>query len=223
VQRPVRAWEVWNEENAAPYWDFPDPAEYAAMLVAVRAALRSADPDARIVLGGLADVQGDPARGEMTAQAFLRGVVAAAGPDAFDAVAVHAYHPQAAVAAQRVRAVVDAVKTLGGRQRSGAPRQQVWLTEFGRSTATGGAAADRVQAEWLGGFLNTVLRYRDAWNLGPLVAYAMRDARVPSESYHQLGLRRTNDDDTDGGAKPAWDALVAAASGGATVGLPTLR
>jgi hypothetical protein len=223
VQRPIRAWEIWNEENAAPYWDVPNPAEYAAMLVAVRAGLRAADPEARIVLGGLADVQGDPARGESAPLTFLRGVIAAAGPNSFDAVAMHAYHPDPAVAAQRVRAVAQTLKALGGQQRNGAPRHQVWLTEFGRSTAAGGAAAERMQAAWLGTFLNTVLLNREAWNLGPLVAYAMRDAPVPSESYHLLGLRRTNNDDTDAGAKPAWNALVAAASSGATVALPALR
>src|SRR4029077_1506715 len=69
---PVRVWEIWNEQNAAPYWDEPDPASYGAALVAARAGLRSADPAARILLGGLADVEARPGSHEITPAAFLR-------------------------------------------------------------------------------------------------------------------------------------------------------
>ena len=52
----VRYYQIWNEPNLLGEWGGrpPDPAEYLAMLRAVGQAIRAADPDARIVLAGLA-------------------------------------------------------------------------------------------------------------------------------------------------------------------------
>ena len=52
----VRYYQIWNEPNLFGEWGGrpPDPAEYLAMLRAVGQAIRAADPDARIVLAGLA-------------------------------------------------------------------------------------------------------------------------------------------------------------------------
>ena len=67
-----------------------DPALYGYLLRDVRAALRKADPSARIVFGGLAyptsysSTRYDP-------NAFLRQAIATVGRDGFDALAVHVY------------------------------------------------------------------------------------------------------------------------------------
>lgn len=52
----VRYYQIWNEPNLFGEWGGrpPDPAEYLAMLRAVGQAIRAADPEARIVLAGLA-------------------------------------------------------------------------------------------------------------------------------------------------------------------------
>ena len=39
----MKVWEVWNEPNIAPFWELPNPAEYAALLQATRARLRKVD------------------------------------------------------------------------------------------------------------------------------------------------------------------------------------
>lgn len=50
----VAAWEIWNEEDASLWWaSGPDPAAYAALLKAAYPAVKSADPRATVVLGGL--------------------------------------------------------------------------------------------------------------------------------------------------------------------------
>src|SRR5205085_2459864 len=49
-------WEVWNEENIALFWPTkPDAAEYSALLKATAQTIRAADPNAKVVLGGLAN------------------------------------------------------------------------------------------------------------------------------------------------------------------------
>lgn len=45
----AKIWSLWNEPNILPFWSpQPDPARYAQMMKAVRAAVRRADPEAQI-------------------------------------------------------------------------------------------------------------------------------------------------------------------------------
>jgi hypothetical protein len=51
--RPIRIWQIWNEPNFKYFAARPNPAQYGKLVVQSYADLRSADPGARIVLGGL--------------------------------------------------------------------------------------------------------------------------------------------------------------------------
>ena len=59
---PIEAWEIWNEENNGFWWDGDvSPTGYAQVFAATRDALRSVDPQALAVVGGLAfDANGQP-------------------------------------------------------------------------------------------------------------------------------------------------------------------
>jgi hypothetical protein len=99
---PVRHWQVWDEPDAAT----PDPAaagagcfgtpgdaasagaQYAALLAAAYPAVKAADPDASVVLGGL-----ELACSDCPAHGFLRGLLAAGGGAAFDILDFHADVP----------------------------------------------------------------------------------------------------------------------------------
>ena len=220
---PIRVWEVWNEQNAAPYWDNPDPEQYAAALTAARYGLRSADPSARVLFGGLADVGDTPRPGEIKPAPFLRRAIAAVGPDAFDAVAVHAYHPDPAVAIERVQEIVQTLRTYAGRQSDGQPRHQIWITEFGAPGYAGDAASNRRQSDFVKTFVDTMVQNRSRWNIGPLLPYCLRDLKVASEQWHVLGMRRTTAEDTDAGAKASWDTLLRRTRNAPDLPLPVLR
>jgi Cellulase (glycosyl hydrolase family 5) len=76
----VAAYEIWNEEDAPAWWSGgPDPVAYTRLLQATYPAVKAAEPNATVVLGGLTgnDYQ------------FLEGVYAAGGKGYFDAVGVH--------------------------------------------------------------------------------------------------------------------------------------
>jgi hypothetical protein len=76
----VAAYEIWNEEDSPSWWTgAPDPAAYAQLLKATYPVLKTDDPSATVVLGGLTgnDYQ------------FLAGVYQAGGKGSFDAVGVH--------------------------------------------------------------------------------------------------------------------------------------
>ncbi len=50
---PIRSWQIWNEPNISRYWDQPFAPSYVALLRAAHAAVKRADPGARVVLGAL--------------------------------------------------------------------------------------------------------------------------------------------------------------------------
>jgi hypothetical protein len=230
-KRPMRVWEVWNEPNIAPFWDTPDPALYGYLLREVKARLRAVDPGARILFGGLAypttysSTRHDPLE-------FLRQVIATVGAHRFDALAVHVYRADANANVNTLIAnTVNALRTYGGTQLSGAPRHQLWLNEFGRPTALDNpssvtderANSERSQQAWLDAMVNGLLPHRTDWNLGPFMWYSMRDAQSPTASWLRQGLRRTNADDSDAGPKPAWDAYASRSSSAGLLNLPVPR
>jgi hypothetical protein len=76
----VAAYEIWNEEDASAWWaGAPDPAAYTRLLQAAYPAVKSADPAAKVVLGGLTGNDYN----------FLQGVYQAGGKGYFDAIGVH--------------------------------------------------------------------------------------------------------------------------------------
>jgi hypothetical protein len=216
-KRPAMVWEVWNEPNIAPFWDFPSPADYGALLKETAAALRAADPAVRVLFGGLA-YPSTPSATKLEPNGFLRDVIAAVGADHFDALALHNYRPNPGRAVNTLIAgTVATLKTYAGTTSDGASRKQVWLNEFGRPTLPDDpatpedeqAASEAAQRDWLETFLGLLLPHRPDWNLGPVMWYSLRDAPAPTASWERQGLRRTTLEDTDGGPKPSWDAYTA--------------
>ena len=51
---PIRMWQIWNEPNITAFWpQQPYYARYVALLRAAHAAIKSADPTAKVVLAGM--------------------------------------------------------------------------------------------------------------------------------------------------------------------------
>jgi hypothetical protein len=76
----VTAYEIWNEEDEPRWWTgAPDPVAYSQLLKATYPAVKTVDPNAQVVLGGLTG-------NDFT---FLEGVYANGARGSFDAVGVH--------------------------------------------------------------------------------------------------------------------------------------
>jgi hypothetical protein len=76
----VAAYEIWNEEDSPQWWaGAPDPAAYTRLLQSAYTAIKTTDPNAEVVLGGLTGNDYN----------FLEGVYQAGGKGSFDAVGVH--------------------------------------------------------------------------------------------------------------------------------------
>jgi hypothetical protein len=51
--RPIRTWQIWNEENFEYFVARPNPAEYGSLVKLSYSAIKAVDPGAKVVLGGL--------------------------------------------------------------------------------------------------------------------------------------------------------------------------
>jgi hypothetical protein len=98
--RPVRTWEIWNEQNLTSYWcPAPDAHRYAEMFVLAAEAVKRIRPNASVVVGGM--TLASPSGSAVDPGSFLRAAVAhrPALAQLADAVAVHVY-PQGSIEQQ---------------------------------------------------------------------------------------------------------------------------
>jgi hypothetical protein len=128
---PVTAYEVWNEENALAFWHPQDdaPERYADLYLATRDAIKAVDPDATVVVGGLA--LGQP--GQATDEVEFLTRMFAARPDLrgrVDAIGLHPYQPTLQDVYARLARFRQAVDGLAG------PQVPIEITEVGWSTTS---------------------------------------------------------------------------------------
>ena len=150
---------------------YPDPKKYGTLLQLSHSAIKSVDPNAQIVLGGL---PGYPNSG-LRAWDFLRQLyskVPGAKND-FDAAALHPYGGTI----DRVRQQI--LQTRTAMQHAGDAATPLWISEL----AWGSAAKDSVginqgpqgQARMLKNSYKMILTNRSAWNIQRLFWYHWRD------------------------------------------------
>jgi hypothetical protein len=126
--KPVRTFEVWNEENTSMFWaNTPDAGRYALLYQQTRAQIRAVDPSAQVIVGGLLEITPGPA--SRYVQAMFRALPALRGH--VDGFALHPYGMDAAGVLDSVRAFRQ---TLDGLGEAAAP---IDITEFGWSIGAG--------------------------------------------------------------------------------------
>ncbi len=172
ADRPLRVWQVWNEQNMSAFFrPAADPDAYAALLVPTAEQIRSTDPGARILLGGMFGPR--TRRGLIASTSFLRDLYH--DPEAaasFDAVAVHPYSGSALGSLAQIHAVRRMIKDHGD-------NQAIWVTEIG--WASGGKRSQDLvkdrhrQARLLRRTFARFVAKHEAWNLDGAFWYAWRD------------------------------------------------
>jgi hypothetical protein len=119
---PVRALEIWNEENIDGFWKpTPDPAAYLRLYEAARMAVHRVSRQIEVLVGGLANPAEDYLSELYVDSGGHRGL--------FDGVAIHPYAPSPQGVLDEVmktRAVLDAHGDLD---------TPIDVTEFGWPTA----------------------------------------------------------------------------------------
>lgn len=204
VPQGVTTWEIWNEPNVKSFWGAPpDTAAYTELLRQAAGAVRTVEPRATVLSGGLAPVR-DSKGNTVSALVFVREVLAAGGLAVVDGVALHPYSyyippsRQGAGTPSGLALLPAAHALLSG---AGLAGTRVWVTEYGAPTGTSArAVAPLRQAAIIREGFATVRRY--GW-AGPMLVYADRDAgRDPENAEDNFGLV-----DVDFRPKPALDAF----------------
>ncbi|MFJ1704444.1 cellulase family glycosylhydrolase [Kitasatospora sp. NPDC088346] len=144
----IHTWEIWNEPNI-PFWaPKPDPAAYTELLKATSKAIRGADPQAYLLMGGLAAVGTDPAKGYVSHTEFLTEVAKLGGNRLVDAVAYHPYtYPYLPSAKTDFGTAFEDISSakdnlMAVLEKYGTPGMPIWLTETGAATNGPGQASD---------------------------------------------------------------------------------
>lgn len=143
----VDAWEVWNEPNYARFWPTgPDPVRYTRLLQRAYPAIKSGDPSATVVFGGLSTND----------WRFLEAAYDAGAKGYFDALGTHPYScarsPEALVrdGTRLSRHSFTAYRELRRSMVANGDRKPIWFTEFGWSTSSGECGVTRAtQASYL--------------------------------------------------------------------------
>lgn len=199
--RPIRAWQVWNEPNLTRYWRGPWADGYVRLLRAAHAAVKAADPGAKVVLAGL------PNYSWMALMAlYQRG---AGGY--FDVVALHPYTRQL----RNLVALVEANRRV--MRARGDARKEVWVTELGWPAAAGRArdvgfnVSTAQQVRLLRGAVRELARARTRLRVGRVLWYSwLSRGSGRTDPFAYSGLRYLT---SAGGVRstPALGAFRAAA------------
>lgn len=202
---PIRAWQVWNEENFFYFVKPVSASRFARLLAVTRQAVRQADPRADIVLGGLFGAPKQRPPRAIDAVDFLRQLYRKRGVKAnFDAVALH---PYAADVAELRRQVEEVRRTM---VRHGDRRSDLYITEMGWGSAFNPRAVAfevglRGQARELKAAYRYLLANRGRLRLRQVDWFTWKDVPGSCNFCDSSGLFRRGERFKP---KPAWRAFV---------------
>ena len=144
---PVQEFEVWNEPNFSAFWcPAPDPEGYAEVALAAARAIHDADPEARVVLGGLAGFSSgqSPLEGSaISPERFVAGMLESEPQlrEELDVVGLHIYESDPEAVVQRLAAITAAMDDV--------LPLPVALSEVGWPTSGQGAVPEELRVEYL--------------------------------------------------------------------------
>jgi hypothetical protein len=186
---PIRTWQIWNEENDHRYAE-ASVGEYAALLRDSAPAIRSVDPEAQIVLGGL--YAKPTVKPSIDATTFLSRLYGYGGiRGLFDGVGLHPY----AADPSEMAADISALRAV--MRSHGEAHQGLYITEFGWGSQTRAEGGDKfekgpaVQAEYLQSAWEILLANRRRWNLQGAYWFTWQDipaASTPCDFCDSAGL-----------------------------------
>ena len=213
--QPVRVWQVWNEQNTPKYYaPTVNVRGYAKLVKAAGPAIKSVDPDAEVMLGGMwgpeSLKEGNKPPPVTIFTDYMKRFYRVKGiKKAFDSLAIHPYSANISGMLKQMREARKVAKANHDK------KVRLWITEIG--WASGGPSdepyvvGDDGQAQQLTKAYDKLYAKRAAFKLRGIYWYTWRDQpggdAICAWCGH-AGLRNV-----DGTPKPAWDAFVRIASG----------
>jgi polysaccharide biosynthesis protein PslG len=134
-QRPIRTWQIWNEQNFKYFVVRPNPAEYGKLLNLSFTTIRGVDPGAKLVLGGMfarpreALFKGKPRQAYFATDFLDRLYRTTPGVKSkFSGVALHPYTTEF----QQLTPDIEEFRAVLTRHRDAG--KGLWITEIGWSS-----------------------------------------------------------------------------------------
>ncbi len=203
-QEPIRAWQIWNEQNSPSFYTpTPDPDAYADLLAAAERAIHERDPEAEVIIGGMF---GTPLKGELpayTAWDFLDRIYAIDGAEAsFDGVGSHPYAASLTKVESQVELLRESVERAGD-------DAGLWITEVGYASGGDEDPLNRGlegQAEALTDAYELFLDRREEWGIETVTWYAWRDYEAEGLCVWCPDSGLFEEDALE--PKPSWEAFT---------------
>jgi len=177
----VLSYEIYNEENAPFWWD-GSVDQYKETLRYASVAIRAADPDAQVILGGFVFPDDD----------WLRPIVQSGYARYYDITAFHAYPETWTKEDVVVENYLDAGyrRFIADNQNPG-EGEPIWINEMGFAATPD--KTERDQANWWARAVSTFLADRKIEHIG---VYEIKDLPIGKEALgdaknHYLGLTDT--------------------------------
>jgi hypothetical protein len=208
IDRPFTTYQIWNEQNGPQFFQpTPSVPEYATLLEDAASAIRGVDPNAKILLGGMAATPNHA--GGIDIWDFLKRLYKKRGAKAaFDGVGVHPYARDLA----QFKDVFQRVRRVMKRNHDG--KTHTYATELGWSSATQ-AEVGRLgkglsgQKKLLRKSFELLLDHRRDWKVAVADWFTWRDTNVEICKWCKTaGLLFQ-----DGSPKPAFFAYKKLAGG----------
>jgi polysaccharide biosynthesis protein PslG len=171
----VNKWELWNEENESYFWKpRPNLDQYARLYGELRRTILEEDPNAEVAVGGLSGIA---AGAEIRGLHFLQKLIATGVQ--IDHVALHPYPSDghAPNVHRRGQDNFDDIGLVHDYLRDAGVSAQIWVTEWGWSSASLGAER---QASYVEASLK---RIRDRFPYVEVATYFLDYDRPPN--YYQ--------------------------------------
>ncbi|MGE5527163.1 MAG: glycosyl hydrolase [Methanosarcina sp.] len=190
-EHAVRTWQIWNEPNFKYFVAHPNPAEYGKLVKISSAALKAADPGAKIVLAGLFSqpyggrrLSGHrvvhPTSPNYFASYFLDQMYKKTPgiKSRFDGVALHPYTGNW----QYLTPEIEEVRTVLRKDHDAA--KGLWITELGWSSgppqsdgSNSFAKGPAGQVRQLKGAFSLLKRKQRAWRIQRVYWFSVDDAK----------------------------------------------
>jgi hypothetical protein len=201
---PIRAWQIWNEENFFYFAKPPSPTRYARLLALTDRAMHRGDPRAELVLGGLFGDPGQSPPRAWDATDFLDRLYRAGAKAHFDAVALHPYAADTAT----LRTLVEGVRAAMRRHGDGGAG--LYLTELGWGSQNDPEVVSfevglRGQARQLRGAYRYLIANHRRLGLRQVDWFTWKDRQGSCTFCDSAGLFHRG---TSFRPKPAWRAFV---------------
>jgi hypothetical protein len=134
-ERPVDTWQIWNEQNFKYFVVRPNPADYGKLVNLSYSAIKSVDPGAKLILGGMfarpkeAEYKGKPAQAYFATDFLDQLYRSTPGiKKKFSGVALHPY----TTAYQQLTPDIEEFRSVLTQNHDAG--KSLWITEIGWSS-----------------------------------------------------------------------------------------